>query len=226
MHAYLADGRYGEWIDLLDSLYDFVPDEVTLYVGHGEPGSKELLRRQRRYVEAFVDAVRQSADLSVEDRAAHVTAAMQAIIPGDAAVPDAAEHRTSARYHPRRAGTDRRRRLRNSFRRGWDEPMTTPSPIEVRFPADRVELAGNLRIPTGASDPWPALVFTGPFTGGGGYALRHSAFDRGSKRSPSSPPPSTIHRVMRRNLGADAYRALMTRFAEVAQRQFDSGEIE
>jgi glyoxylase-like metal-dependent hydrolase (beta-lactamase superfamily II) len=83
MHAYLADGRYGEWIDLLDSLYGALPDEVTLYVGHGEPGSKQLLRQQRRYVEAFVDAVRQSADLSVEDRAAHVTAAMQAIIPGD-----------------------------------------------------------------------------------------------------------------------------------------------
>ena len=83
MHAYLADGRYGEWIDLLDSLHGALADEVTLYVGHGEPASKQLLQQQRRYVEAFVDAVRQSADLSVKDRAADVTAAMQAIIPGD-----------------------------------------------------------------------------------------------------------------------------------------------
>ncbi len=57
MHAYLADGRYGEWIELLDALGASLPDDVTLYVGHGEPGSKDLLVHQRRYVEAFVDAV-------------------------------------------------------------------------------------------------------------------------------------------------------------------------
>jgi glyoxylase-like metal-dependent hydrolase (beta-lactamase superfamily II) len=83
MHAYLADGRYGEWIDLLDSLDRSLPDGVTLCVGHGEPGSKQLLTQQRRYVEAFVDEVHRSADASAEDRAARVAAAMQAIVPGD-----------------------------------------------------------------------------------------------------------------------------------------------
>lgn len=83
MHAYLADGRYGEWIDALDALHASLPDEVTLYVGHGEPGSKELLVRQRRYVEEFVDAVRRTADLDAEDRAARVTAAVQHVVPGE-----------------------------------------------------------------------------------------------------------------------------------------------
>jgi glyoxylase-like metal-dependent hydrolase (beta-lactamase superfamily II) len=83
MHAYLADGRYGEWIDALDALHASLPEEVTLYVGHGEPGSKELLVRQRRYVEEFVDAVRRTADLDAEDRAAGVTAAVQHVVPGE-----------------------------------------------------------------------------------------------------------------------------------------------
>jgi fermentation-respiration switch protein FrsA (DUF1100 family) len=43
--------------------------------------------------------------------------------------------------------------------------MTTPPPLEVRFAAGVVELAGHLRIPADADGPRPALVFTGPFTG-------------------------------------------------------------
>jgi glyoxylase-like metal-dependent hydrolase (beta-lactamase superfamily II) len=83
MHSYLADGHYGEWLDALDALHGSLPDEVTLYVGHGPPGSKDLLVRQRHYVERFVDAVRQSATMSVDDRSVFVTTAMQAILPSD-----------------------------------------------------------------------------------------------------------------------------------------------
>jgi glyoxylase-like metal-dependent hydrolase (beta-lactamase superfamily II) len=83
MHAYLADGRYGEWIELLDALGASLPDDVTLYVGHGEPGSKDLLVHQRRDVEAFVDAVGRTADLDTEDRARRVTAAVQQLVPGE-----------------------------------------------------------------------------------------------------------------------------------------------
>ena len=177
--------------------------------------------------------------------------------------------------------------------------MTTPNPIEVRFPAGGIELVGNLRIPAGASGRWPALVFTGPFTGvkeqvvgryatmlaelgfvtlafdhrnfgasggqprqhedaagkltdllaatsflaahdavdadrlgcvgiclGGGYALRHSAFDPRIKALALVAAAFNDPYVMRRNLGTDAYRGEMTRFAEVAQRQFATGETE
>jgi glyoxylase-like metal-dependent hydrolase (beta-lactamase superfamily II) len=83
MHAYLADGRFGTWIDVLDALHASLPDDVTLYVGHGEPGSKDLLVRQRRYVESFVDAVRRTADLDAEDRARQVTAAVRQLVPGE-----------------------------------------------------------------------------------------------------------------------------------------------
>jgi glyoxylase-like metal-dependent hydrolase (beta-lactamase superfamily II) len=83
MHAYLADGNYGEWIDSLDVLHNSLRDDVTLYVGHGLPGSKALLVRQRQYVEQFVDAVRRSASLSVDNRSASVTAAMRTLEPTD-----------------------------------------------------------------------------------------------------------------------------------------------
>jgi glyoxylase-like metal-dependent hydrolase (beta-lactamase superfamily II) len=83
MHAYLADGHYGEWIETLDALHGLLADEVTLYVGHGPPGSKELLVQQRRYVEQFVDAVRRSAGMSVDDRSAYVTTTMHEILPND-----------------------------------------------------------------------------------------------------------------------------------------------
>ena len=57
MHAYLADGRTTEWLAALDRLATDLDDDAVLYVGHGEPGGKELLRAQREYVETFLDAV-------------------------------------------------------------------------------------------------------------------------------------------------------------------------
>ena len=54
MHAYLADGRTKEWLAALDRLATDLDDDAVLYVGHGEPGGKELLRAQRQYVETFL----------------------------------------------------------------------------------------------------------------------------------------------------------------------------
>ena len=53
MHAYLADGRWREWLATLDRLEAELPDDVTLYVGHGPPGGKDLLAGQRRYIETL-----------------------------------------------------------------------------------------------------------------------------------------------------------------------------
>ncbi len=83
MHAYLADGHYGSWIDRLDELHDTLADDAVLHVGHGIPGGKDLLVKQRRYVEAFVEAVRDAADLDEEARAEAVSGAMRDLVPHD-----------------------------------------------------------------------------------------------------------------------------------------------
>ena len=61
MHAYLADGQWPHWLDVIDRLDHDLPATATLYVGHGPPGTKDLLAAQRRYIEAFVEAVQRHA---------------------------------------------------------------------------------------------------------------------------------------------------------------------
>jgi glyoxylase-like metal-dependent hydrolase (beta-lactamase superfamily II) len=62
MHAFLADGQWERWLDATERLERELPAGVTLHVGHGPPGGRELLGRQRRYIETFVTAVRRHAD--------------------------------------------------------------------------------------------------------------------------------------------------------------------
>jgi glyoxylase-like metal-dependent hydrolase (beta-lactamase superfamily II) len=57
MHAYLADGQWAHWLEVIDKLNRDLPPSATLYVGHGPPGGKELLAGQRRYIETFVESV-------------------------------------------------------------------------------------------------------------------------------------------------------------------------
>jgi glyoxylase-like metal-dependent hydrolase (beta-lactamase superfamily II) len=61
MHAYLADGQWMEWLELIDRLGRDLPRSATLYVGHGPPGGTELLAAQRHYIESFVESVRRHA---------------------------------------------------------------------------------------------------------------------------------------------------------------------
>ena len=62
MHAYLADGHWEQWLDTLDRLDATLPADVTLHVGHGPSGGKELLDAQRRYIETFIAALTRHAD--------------------------------------------------------------------------------------------------------------------------------------------------------------------
>lgn len=83
-HAYLADAHGPEWLAALDALEDDVPDDVTLYLGHGEPAGKAVLDAQRRYIRAFLAAVAEHADEDAEGRAAAVVARMTALEPEQA----------------------------------------------------------------------------------------------------------------------------------------------
>lgn len=83
MHAYLADAHWGKWLATLTRLEAELPADVTLHVGHGPPGGRELLAAQRRYVETFVAALRQHADAVAAGDHTAVLAAVQAVVPGE-----------------------------------------------------------------------------------------------------------------------------------------------
>jgi glyoxylase-like metal-dependent hydrolase (beta-lactamase superfamily II) len=83
MHAYLADGRWREWLVTLDRVEEDLPDDVTLYVGHGPPGGKDLLAGQRRYIETFVDAVEAHAEAVDHGDHSGVIEAMKRLLPTD-----------------------------------------------------------------------------------------------------------------------------------------------
>ena len=69
-----------DWLSRLDRE---LPAEVTLHVGHGPAGGKELLASQRRYIEAFVAAVAQHADAIEAGDHAPVVDAMKELLPSD-----------------------------------------------------------------------------------------------------------------------------------------------
>jgi glyoxylase-like metal-dependent hydrolase (beta-lactamase superfamily II) len=86
MHAFLADGHWRQWLGTLGRLEAELADDVTLYVGHGPPGGKDLLVAQRRYVETFVDAVLAHADAIDDGDHRGVIEAMQRLLPTDSLV--------------------------------------------------------------------------------------------------------------------------------------------
>jgi fermentation-respiration switch protein FrsA (DUF1100 family) len=61
---------------------------------------------------------------------------------------------------------------------------------------------------------------------GGGYALKHSAFDRRIAAVALVAAAFNDPRVMRAGIGAEGYRALMAEFAQIAGREHASGQIE
>ena len=61
---------------------------------------------------------------------------------------------------------------------------------------------------------------------GGGYALKHSAFDRRIKALALVAAAFNDPKDMRAGMGDDNYRSIMMSFAEVAQREFATGETD
>ena len=81
MHAFLADGHWEEWLATLARLDRDLPTDVTLYVGHGPAGGKELLAGQRRYIDTFLEAVTENADAIDDGDHSGVLKAMKSLLP-------------------------------------------------------------------------------------------------------------------------------------------------
>jgi glyoxylase-like metal-dependent hydrolase (beta-lactamase superfamily II) len=81
MHAFLADGHWEEWLATLTRLDRDLPTDVTLYVGHGPAGGKELLAGQRRYIDAFLEAVTRNAAAIDDGDHSGVVKAMKRVLP-------------------------------------------------------------------------------------------------------------------------------------------------
>jgi len=81
MHAYLADGLFTEWLAVLARLETELDPDATLYVGHGQPAGPGLIATQRRYIEAFLEAVDQNRRLDPDARRAAVVNTMKRVLP-------------------------------------------------------------------------------------------------------------------------------------------------
>ena len=81
MHAFLADTHWEEWLATLTRLDRDLPTDVTLYVGHGPAGGKELLAGQRTYIDTFLEAVTQHADAIDDGDHSGVVQAMKSLLP-------------------------------------------------------------------------------------------------------------------------------------------------
>jgi glyoxylase-like metal-dependent hydrolase (beta-lactamase superfamily II) len=83
MHAYLADAYWEQWLATLSRLDRELPTDVTLHVGHGPPGGRELFTSQRRYIETFLTTVADHRDAIAEGDHAPVIAVMKDLLPND-----------------------------------------------------------------------------------------------------------------------------------------------
>ncbi|MBI4004830.1 hypothetical protein HY358_01695 [Candidatus Roizmanbacteria bacterium] len=83
MHAYLADGKYEQWLKNLEMLKNKLNKNATFYMGHGEPGSIDLFDWQISYINTFIEAVKAAKDVDTETRKQQVTEKMKGILPND-----------------------------------------------------------------------------------------------------------------------------------------------
>lgn len=86
VHAYLSDGHVNEWLGNLATLERALRDVSTIYPGHGEPGSLEILNWQRNYINTYLSSVKEllgkKEKLDEADKV-KLIAAMKAFLPNN-----------------------------------------------------------------------------------------------------------------------------------------------
>jgi glyoxylase-like metal-dependent hydrolase (beta-lactamase superfamily II) len=84
-HAYLADGRTGDWLRAIDRAEEALAGVGTIYVGHGSPAGPAVLAEQRRYLLMAREVIGRASggrpELS-DDEANGVAGLMERYLPG------------------------------------------------------------------------------------------------------------------------------------------------
>jgi glyoxylase-like metal-dependent hydrolase (beta-lactamase superfamily II) len=84
-HSYLADGYLEEWLANLTRARALLGGFSTIHPGHGRSGSLDLLEAQRRYLEAYREAVRElsgGAPFLTDGEKAELSERMERFAPG------------------------------------------------------------------------------------------------------------------------------------------------
>ncbi|HET6730862.1 MAG TPA: MBL fold metallo-hydrolase [Nitrososphaeraceae archaeon] len=58
-HPYIADNHILDWLKNLERAQDLLANITTIYPGHGQPGSIDLLDSQKRYLLSYIDAIKE-----------------------------------------------------------------------------------------------------------------------------------------------------------------------
>jgi glyoxylase-like metal-dependent hydrolase (beta-lactamase superfamily II) len=84
-HPYIADNHILDWLKNLDRARDLLANITTIYPGHGQPGSIDLLDSQKRYLLNYIDAVRELSggnSTLTEEAKKELTQRMKEFLPG------------------------------------------------------------------------------------------------------------------------------------------------
>ena len=84
-HPYIADDHIFDWLKNLERARDLLANVTTIYPGHGESGSIELIDSQERYLLTYIDAVRELSggnSTLTEEAKGELTQRMEKILPG------------------------------------------------------------------------------------------------------------------------------------------------
>lgn len=84
-HPYIADDHIFDWLKNLERARDLLANVTTIYPGHGESGSIELIDSQERYLLTYIDAVRELSggnSTLTEEAKAELTEQMEEFLPG------------------------------------------------------------------------------------------------------------------------------------------------
>jgi glyoxylase-like metal-dependent hydrolase (beta-lactamase superfamily II) len=83
-HPYIADDHILDWLKNLDRAQDLLANITTIYPGHGQPGSIDLLDSQKRYLLTYIDAVRELSggnSILTEEAKRELTQRMEEFLP-------------------------------------------------------------------------------------------------------------------------------------------------
>jgi glyoxylase-like metal-dependent hydrolase (beta-lactamase superfamily II) len=84
-HPYIADNHIFDWLNNLERARNLLANITTIYPGHGQPGSIELIDSQKRYLLTYIDEVRRLSggnSTLTEEAKIELTQRMEEFLPG------------------------------------------------------------------------------------------------------------------------------------------------